>query len=234
MLLKKFANVHCFPKSIKSSAWLFLLPSLLANDVCWSAEFTLGDFNGKFTSAISTGRSWRLEDPDLSLISPGNSAGEGTAASSGGDDGNANFDQGEPFSSIIKGHSNLALDNDRMGLFARIRYWYDEELSHENRSHGNVANQYLRDEPLDDSSFSDYAKFSGVKWLDAYVHYHAELAEIPMSFRIGRQVLSWGESAFIQNGINIRGNRILHTFSFQIPKQRFVVVFIFVFVHWKA
>ncbi len=203
MLLKKFVSIHSLHQCIKPRAWFFLLPSLLATNAGWSAEFTLGEFDGLFTSAISSGSSWRLEDPDLSLISPGNSGGEGTAATSGGDDGNSNFDKGEAFSSIIKGHSSLSLDNGRMGLFTRVRYWYDAQLSRENRSHGNAANLYLHDEPLDDSNFSSYARSSGIKWLDAYFHYSTELAEIPMNFRVGRQVLSWGESAFIQNGINI-------------------------------
>ncbi len=38
--------------------------------------------------------------------------------------------------------------------------------------------------------------------LDAYVYLKPEIAGMPASIRLGQQVLSWGESTFIPNGIN--------------------------------
>ena len=38
--------------------------------------------------------------------------------------------------------------------------------------------------------------------LDAYFWTNLEMGNMPLNFRIGRQVLNWGESTFIQNGIN--------------------------------
>jgi hypothetical protein len=58
-------------------------------------------------------------------------------------------------------------------------------------------------EELDDSDFNDFAKSSGIELLDAF--FYADLTifdNVPLDFRIGRQVLSWGESTFIQNGVN--------------------------------
>ena len=38
--------------------------------------------------------------------------------------------------------------------------------------------------------------------LDAYVWHNFEIGGSPVNFRLGRQVLNWGESTFIQNGIS--------------------------------
>ncbi len=42
----------------------------------------------------------------------------------------------------------------------------------------------------------------GAELLDAYVYFKPDVAGMPASLRIGQQVLSWGESTFIPNGIN--------------------------------
>ena len=57
---------------------------------------------------------------------------------------------------------------------------------------------------LDDKGFDDFAKASGVELLDAFVYGTFYLGEnqVPLDLRLGRQVASWGESTFIQNGIN--------------------------------
>ncbi|MDH3334931.1 MAG: DUF1302 domain-containing protein, partial [Gammaproteobacteria bacterium] len=56
----------------------------------------------------------------------------------------------------------------------------------------------------DDSGFDDYAQASGIALLDAFVYGTFYLGEndMPLDLRVGRQVASWGESTFIQNGIN--------------------------------
>ncbi len=42
----------------------------------------------------------------------------------------------------------------------------------------------------------------GAELLDAYVYVKEEIAGMPVTARFGRQVLSWGESTFIPNGVN--------------------------------
>ena len=44
---------------------------------------------------------------------------------------------------------------------------------------------------------------SGVEMLDHYISGKFELGSTPVSVRLGRQVISWGESTFIPNGINV-------------------------------
>ncbi len=170
-----------------------------------AVKFRLGDIRGSLSSQLSVGASWRLEDPDDDLVSPGNTNGEGNASASVTDDGNLNFEKGEMFSLIFKGRHDLSLSNedDNIGAFLRFRYWYDYELEEGDREHGNSLNLYVADEPLDDSGFSDFASSSGIELLDAYIYSSFDLGERPVDIRLGRLVLSWGESTFIQNGVNV-------------------------------
>lgn len=186
------------------------VPALLA--LVWSvlalpapasaADFTIGDIEGSFNSEISIGASWRLDEIDPSLVTPGNWPG-GTASSNTADDGNLNFLDGKIYSLILKGTHDLELSYENMGVFLRGKYWYDQELENGSRPHGNLLNQYFPGQELNDTDFNDFAKASGIELLDAF--FYADLTifdNVPLDFRIGRQVLSWGESTFIQNGIN--------------------------------
>ncbi|SIS95031.1 DUF1302 domain-containing protein [Neptunomonas antarctica] len=181
-----------------------LLPALLAATIAGQAygvEFQLGEVEGRFDSQLSVGASWRLKDADSNLISEPNG---GTGAGSGSfDDGNQNFEQGEAFSKIFKGTHELRLTYENFGAFVRGKYWADFELKNGKRSHGHTENSYAADATLNDDSFNDYAKFSGAEILDAYVYGYFDLGNMPLDVRLGRQVVNWGESTFIQGGINV-------------------------------
>ena len=167
-------------------------------------EFTWGEIEGSFNSQISIGSSWRMEGQDAQLVTPGNRPGFGLASTSTGDDGNLNFDDGDIYSLIFKGVHDLELRKGDFGLFLRGKYWYDSELADGNRPFGNSANAYTPNVPLADGGFDSYAQASGVELLDAFVYgtFYVGDNEAPVDIRIGRQVASWGESTFIQNGIN--------------------------------
>ncbi len=133
-----------------------------------AAKFNWGDIDGAFTSALSLGASWRLEDPNNDLIAPGNLEGEGRASSSTTDVGNLNFEQGELYSLIFKGVHDLELNHRDFDVFIRVKYCYDEELENGLRPHGSAANDYVPRETLQDSDFNDLAQSSGWELLDLY------------------------------------------------------------------
>jgi hypothetical protein len=97
----------------------------------------LSPSSGKFRLNIDTTISWgarmRMEDRDLSIISPFEPAGEerkGTAWSVNGDDGNLNFDKGDIVSNTIKAtvdidYSYNGWDNHAIGFFVRGSGFYD-------------------------------------------------------------------------------------------------------------
>ncbi|MGB5331171.1 MAG: DUF1302 domain-containing protein [Woeseiaceae bacterium] len=169
-----------------------------------AAEFELGAFEGSFNSQISLGASWRMSEIEPRLVTPGNAPGFGMASTSTADDGDLNFKDGDIFSLILKGVHDLELRNGDFGLFLRGKYWYDEELANGKRPHGNSANLYTPNQKLSDSGFDDFAQASGIELLDAFIYNTFYLGEnrAPLDVRLGRQVISWGESLFIQNGVN--------------------------------
>jgi hypothetical protein len=164
-----------------------------------AATWDWGDWSGSWDNTVSYGISWRAEDPDPALIGKGN-GGTGEAILT--DDGNLNFESGDIFSNIVKGTSELELDNGQFGFFGRIKYWYDFELENGNMPHGHVANDYAAGTPLNDSDFADYAQFSGLELLDLFVYGAFDIGDMPLDLRLGRQVVNWGEATFIQ-GINV-------------------------------
>ena len=156
-------------------------------------QFYMGDLEASFDTTLGAGASWRVAKPDSNLVGQGN-GGDGGSINS--DDGNLNFDKNDTYSKLVKGSSDFLIRGDDWGLFARARYWYDFELKDENRA--TDANGYQRELSRDGK---DYASTGEI--LDAYIYKNFYFGDMPLNVRLGRQVVSWGESTFIFNGINV-------------------------------
>ena len=154
-----------------------------------AVRFDIGEVEGQFDSSISIGSSWATASPDKDFIWA-NSGGNANAANT--DDNRLNFDKGDAFSTIFKGIHDLSLQYGSTGVFLRGKYWYDFELKD--------GHQDLYD--ISDDNRKTAAKGSGVQLLDAFLYHNYSIGDMPGSVRIGKQVVSWGESTFIQNGIN--------------------------------
>jgi hypothetical protein len=187
----------------KPIATAVVLGSAMLTAHAQAVNFDLGPFEGNFTSNLSVGASWRTEDPSKRVVSPGNTNGEGRASSSTADDGNLNYDEGDMYSMLFKGVHDLRLDSERFGVFTRFKYWYDYALDKEKVDHGHAATNYVPDERLNTSRFENLAQKDGFEFLDYYVYTGFDVGESPVELRAGNMVLSWGESTFIQNGVNI-------------------------------
>lgn len=156
-------------------------------------QFYMGDLEASLDTTLSAGASWRVSDRKDHLYGSGN-GGEGGSINS--DDGNLNFDKNDTYSKIVKGSSDFLIRGDEWGLFARAKYWYDFELKDENRA--TDANGYQRELSKDGKDNA-----SGAQFLDAYIYKDFYFGDMPLNLRIGKQVVSWGESTFIFNGINV-------------------------------
>nr|WP_314533057.1 DUF1302 domain-containing protein [uncultured Pseudomonas sp.] len=154
-----------------------------------ASNFTIGELQGQFDSALSIGTSWGTQSPSNKLIDITNG---GSGFSSSGDDGRLNFKKGETFSKIFKGVHDLELSYGDTRAFVRGKYWYDFETKDENRPYKQIS----------DDGREMSARSSGAQILDAFVSQRYELAEHPGDVRLGKQVVSWGESLFIGNSIN--------------------------------
>ncbi|MBD9483477.1 DUF1302 domain-containing protein [Pseudomonas sp. PDM14] len=154
-----------------------------------AVTFNIGEIEGQFDSSLSVGASWATKSADKDLV--GNANG-GTGFTQTGDDGRLNFKKGETFSKIFKGIHDLELKYKDTGVFVRGKYWYDFELKDESRLFKDI----------DDHNRKEAAQSSGAQILDAFVYHNYEIANLPGTVRVGKQVVSWGESTFIGNGIN--------------------------------
>jgi len=189
-----------------------------------SSNFKFGDFDVRFDSTFSIGSSWRVEDRnwkdntgksnnlengfDFSNYHPAlnpNPAsstiwmGEGSY-SNNGDLGNLNYDSGKAFSRLFKGTHELDIRKDNMGVFIRGMYFYDMEMSDNDRAWSNPITGEVND-PCRDSKAKEQLCHD-VRLLDAYFYGDFDLNEMPFSVRIGQQVIGWGESTLISHGIS--------------------------------
>ncbi|BCY03475.1 DUF1302 domain-containing protein [Stutzerimonas stutzeri] len=155
----------------------------------YAVNFNIGEIEGQFDSSMSIGASWSTTDRDMDLVG---SANGGTGYTQTGDDGRLNFKKGETFSKIFKGVHDLELRYRDSGAFVRGKYWYDFELKDESRLHKDIS----------DSNRKEAAKSSGAQILDAFVYHNYSIGDLPGTVRLGKQVVSWGESTFIGNSIN--------------------------------
>jgi hypothetical protein len=155
----------------------------------FGVNFNIGEIEGQFDSSLSVGASWSMRSADPDLIGR-NNGGDGLSQTT--DDGRQNFKKGETFSKIFKGIHDLELKYGDTGVFVRGKYWYDFETKDESRLFKDI----------DDSNRKQAAQASGAEILDAFVYHNYDIAGQPGSVRLGKQVVSWGESTFIQNSIN--------------------------------
>ena len=146
-----------------------------------AVTFRIGEIEGQLDSNLAIGASWALRNPDPSLLHDPAS-----------DDGRRNFKKGETFSKVFKGIHDLELKYGESGVFLRGKYWYDFELKDESRLFKDI----------DEHNRKEAARSSGAELLDAFAYHNYLLGDLPGTTRLGRQVVSWGESTFIQGGIN--------------------------------
>jgi len=151
-----------------------------------SFEFTSasGEVTGSFDTTLSLGARWRMQKPDDSLIGIANG---GTARSVNEDDGNLNWDRGDVVSLTAKATHDLELNYRNYGAFVRATYFYDDAVMSKSGLSSEARDQAGRDFEI----------------LDAYVRGDFDVGDRWLGLRLGRQVVNWGESTFIQNGINV-------------------------------
>lgn len=205
-------------KSNRSSSRMLRAPLALAIATVFLApaaqafEFEAGPITGNIDTTVSYGATFRMEDPDDDLIGKAhfdptlvaqiaalqaaNRYPESAALQVGArgrfsvnrDDGNLKYDKGDVISNAFKITSEMALNWTDGGAFARATYFYDFE-NHNRRDLTPEARDLIGDR---------------FRMLDAFVYHNFTYGETGnATVRVGRQVISWGESTFIQNGINV-------------------------------
>ncbi len=146
----------------------------------------LGEAEASLDTTLSYGASFRLNDPDLGLIGTTNG---GRLNSVNADDGNLNYSKGI-YSNAFKVTSELEVNYQNFGVFVRGTAFHDFENEGKDRERTKLSSKAL-EKVGQDAVLLDYFAFAKF-----------DMGNIPVDIRVGSQVLSWGESTFIQNGIN--------------------------------
>lgn len=186
-----------------------------------AANWNFGDVSVNLDSNFTLATSIRVEDRDYSLIGNSNHAqfdwsGYNAATnviyqsadvwdmanggySTNGDLGNLAHDPGDAFSTQISGNHELDVRYGDFGFFARGFWFYDFEQSDE-RDYANPITGKAYD--LCEDKGAEELLCKDVRLLDAFFYGDVWVGDMPLTVRVGRQVISWGESTFIQHGIN--------------------------------
>lgn len=143
-------------------------------------------FRWSWGNTLTYGLGFRLKDRDPRLI--GMAAG-GRAFSVNGDDGNLNYDKGI-FTNAVKLTSEIEFSYGNFGGFVRGFGFYDYENQSADRARTPLTNAAKR------------RVGSRGEVRDAFAYYRFTVGDLPGEIRGGWQVINWGESTFIQGGIN--------------------------------
>ena len=162
------------------------LALLMTAPVATALDLSQGDLDARLDVTVSVGGTYRLNDADTTRIGLANG---GRQYSVNADDGNLNYDKGWVSAPILVS-ADLDLRYKNSGAFFRANYFYDTINEDKDRERT----------PLTDAALERVG--SRFDMLDAYFWTNLEAGDTYVNFRVGRQVLNWGESTFIQNGIN--------------------------------
>jgi hypothetical protein len=181
---------------------LALAAAIAAGVANQASAFDFGDndgWHGSLNTTLSYGVDFRVADQDPELIAKAHynplvgllpnaqqRAAKG-AFSANHDDGDLNYSNGSAFSNAVKATSELSFSKgENFGGFFRASYFYD---------FANANNDKLT--RLAQDQVGDRFRM-----LDAFLWGKFSINDQQGTVRVGRQVLSWGESTFIQGGIN--------------------------------
>jgi len=197
--MKKSTTAQSRPNWRRSLLSLAVGAALFTPMTAMAVEFELkdGEVTGSLDTTVSYGALWRVTGRDKTEVALANG---GSKSSANFDDGNLNYDRGDLVSSLFKMTNDLDLNYKNFGAFLRVTSFYDHAIQNKDfRSLTVGPATYNRGDErvLRNRLGHDY------EILDAYVRGKFEIAGKKLDARIGKQVVSWGESTFIPNGINI-------------------------------
>lgn len=164
---------------------LALAIALLGAAPAFALQFALDNgFKANVDTTLTYGISVRASERDPSLIGIANG---GTSRSTNEDDGNLNFENGKAFANVIKATTDVELKWKNFGFFGRGTAYYDFDLHNSDKLGPTGRDRLGKD----------------VVGLDGFFSAAFDPMGKNLRIRAGRQVISWGESTFIPNGINV-------------------------------
>lgn len=162
----------------------------------WALRYNLNnDTILDIDSTITYGISMRMEEADEDNLQDINA-----------DDGNRSFDQYDLTSNRLTFRTEMDLNRENLGVFARGRAYYDDVYHNSNSNDSpSTQNNYVGGRLSNHDEFTEAVEDEhgkDVELLDLYGYGDFYIGTRPLSIRIGQQVVSWGESLFTLGGIS--------------------------------
>jgi hypothetical protein len=156
-----------------------------------AVEYQLGDVSVNVDSTLAAAFGVRTTSQDSRYIAASNGGTNTALGAENVDDGNLNFDRGDIYSASVRAIHDIEMSSGNIGAFVRFSYFYDAISANE----GNTRRTELSDAARDEAGY-------GFDLLDAYVYGDFKVADMPLSIRVGNQVVNWGEALLRQGGIS--------------------------------
>jgi hypothetical protein len=167
-------------------------------------SLSFGSIEGRLDTSVSLGATFRMEDPDLASIGISNG---GLARTANEDDGNLGFASGDVAYAVAKATHDVELRRGNFGVFTRFSYFFDAIADDADRREARFDDAGLptRDREAETYELGSRGRdklASKIDLLDLFAFGRFDVGGRNLSVRFGNQVVSWGESTFIGNGIN--------------------------------
>ena len=162
--------------------------AMLSTSGARAFEYQVGDWQVSLDTTVSSSAEVRTSDTDYRFVGYQNG---GRFPTANADNGTLNFKAGDFVGAQQRITTEFQAKKDDMGVFVRATGFFDPIYD------TNVDNFRF---PLSRAAVRDDG--ADLRLLDAYVFARPELFGHPVDVRLGNQALNWGESTFIQFGIN--------------------------------
>lgn len=160
-------------KSILSIAVATAISSSIAVN-SHALSFESGELLVDWDTTLNYSAAWRTQDQDKAAL-----------ADRGKGSGNENFDTGSIITNRVSVLSEVSLAYRDYGAFIRGSAFYDDAYFGQTDQHTDFAKE------------TKDAHGKDLRLLDAFVYGNFDVADRNLNVRVGRQVVSWGESLFI-------------------------------------
>jgi len=163
------------------------IAALAGTNTARAFDTTVGGWQVNIDTTLSSSVDVRTSNVDPRFVGIING---GKFVLANADNGTLNYKPGTPVAAVQRITTEVQAKRDDYGFFIRATGFYD---------------------PINDSFRTDFQKLNraqvrdigaDLRLLDAYVFLRPSILNHPFDVRIGAQALNWGESTFIQFGIN--------------------------------
>lgn len=166
---------------------------MLLGGAAQAESYNFGKVSVSVDTTLSAGISMRASQRDcenVSAVNGGCTRGDGRVTGINSDNGNLNFDQWDFTDAIVRATMDVQAKYENYGIFVRPTAFYNQVYASNDlqfRDLGHNGREQLQ---------------YGIDVLDAFVYGDFDIGGHYTTIRVGKQVLNWGESLFIQGGVN--------------------------------